>query len=314
MTVTQVTVEPRTQSPARAELGANRLALLMTAPALVFLLAIIAYPLLYALVLSVHHVGVRELRSGEMPFVGLENVFALARDAVFHLSLQHTFVFVAISVLLELVLGVGIALIVNEQSVWLSRVTRVLILLPWAVPPIVNGLLWSFIYNSKYGYLNVALKNAGVIDEFVQWTGNADIALFMVVIPYVWRTTPFAVLLFHAALQGIPDELYEAAEVDGAGAWHRFWSITLPLLAPTVLVVLVLRTSFAFMVFDEIFAITGGGPGNATWTAAWYIYRTSFQPPFEIGVGAAAAYVLAVIIFVIAFIYVRLLTRNVQYG
>lgn len=286
----------------------------MSAPAGLFLVAIVAYPLLFALVLAFHRVGARELRSGEMPFVGWANFLALLSDAVFHLSLQHTFVFVVLSVVLELLLGVGIALLINEQGVRISRLTRVLILLPWAVPPIVNGLLWSFIYNSKYGYLNVLLYNLGLIGDFVRWTGNPDLALYMVVIPYVWRTTPFAVLLFHAALQGIPGELYEAAEVDGAGAWRRFLGITLPLLAPTVVVVLVLRTSFAFMVFDEIFAITGGGPGNATWTAAWYIYRTTFQPPFEIGVGAAAAYVLAMIIFVVALVYIRLLRRNVEYG
>ena len=249
-----------------------------------------------------------------MPFVGWENFLALLNDAVFQLSLQHTIVFVALSVLLEILLGIAIALLINEQSVRISALTRVLVLLPWAVPPIVNGLLWSFIYNSKYGYLNVLLYNLGLIGEFVQWTGNPDLALYLVVIPYVWRTTPFAVLLFHAALQGIPSELYEAAEVDGAGAWQRFLGITLPLLVPTVLVVLVLRTTFAFMVFDEIFAITGGGPGNATWTAAWYIYRTSFQPPFEIGLGAAAAYVLASIIFAIAFLYIKLLYRKVDYG
>jgi multiple sugar transport system permease protein len=300
--------------PGRDEIGASRLAGLMTAPAVVLLLAIIAYPLLFALVLAFHRVSARELRTGEMPFVGLENFVALANDAVFHLSLQQTFVFVSLSVALEILLGVGIALIINEQGVRISAITRVLILLPWAVPPIVNGLLWSFIYNSKYGYLNVLLYNLGLIGEFVQWTGNADLALFLVIIPYVWRTTPFAVLLLHAALQGIPDELYEAAEVDGAGPWQRFVGITLPLLLPTIMVVLVLRTSFAFMVFDEIFAITGGGPGNATWTAAWYIYRTTFQPPFEIGIGAASAYVLALIIFVVAYVYIRLLRRNVEYG
>ncbi len=298
----------------RGEIGAGRLAALMTAPAAVFLLAIVAYPLLFALYLAFHQVSARELRSGELPFVGWANFLALMNDAVFLLSLQQTLVFVALSVLLEIVLGVGIALLINEQGVRISALTRVLILLPWAVPPIVNGLLWSFIYNSKYGYLNVLLYNLGVIGEFVQWTGNPDLALYLVVIPYVWRTTPFAVLLFHAALQAIPSELYEAAEVDGAGTWHRFLRITLPLLAPTVLVVLVLRTTFAFMVFDEIFAITGGGPGNATWTAAWYIYRTSFQPPFEIGVGAAAAYILALIIFAIAYLYIRLLHRKVEYG
>jgi multiple sugar transport system permease protein len=310
----EATAAPPGLGPRRGELSGARLAGLMTAPAMVFLVAVVAYPLLFALFLSFHRVGARELRSGEMPFVGLENFAALAVDAVFGLSLRQTFVFVSLSVLLELILGFAIALVINEQGVRISQITRVLILLPWAVPPIVNGLLWSFIYNSKYGYLNVLLYNLGLIGEFVQWTGNADLALYLVVVPYVWRTTPFAVLLFHAALQGIPDELYEAAEVDGAGARRRFLHITLPLLVPTVLVVLVLRTSFAFMVFDEIFAITGGGPGNATWTAAWYVYRTTFQPPFEIGVGAAAAYVLAGIIFVVAFIYVRLLHRDVQYG
>ena len=312
-----VSAEARTEARAprgRGEIGAGRLAALMTAPAGVFLFAIVAYPLLFALFLAFHRVSARELRSGEMPFVGWENFLALLNDAVFQLSLQHTIVFVALSVLLEILLGIAIALLINEQSVRISALTRVLVLLPWAVPPIVNGLLWSFIYNSKYGYLNVLLYNLGLIGEFVQWTGNPDLALYLVVVPYVWRTTPFAVLLFHAALQGIPSELYEAAEVDGAGAWQRFLGITLPLLAPTVLVVLVLRTTFAFMVFDEIFAITGGGPGNATWTAAWYVYRTSFQPPFEIGVGAASAYILALIIFAIAYAYIRLLHRKVEYG
>ncbi|MCC6179399.1 MAG: sugar ABC transporter permease [Chloroflexi bacterium] len=314
----EVAPEPRTAvlSPQaqRGEIGAGPLAALLTSPAMIFLLAIVAYPLSFALVLVFHRVGASELRSGEMPFVGLANVGALLSDDVFRLSLQHTFVFVAISVAAELLLGMALALLINEQGIALSRVTRVLILLPWAVPPIVNGLLWSFIYNSKYGYLNALLYNLFLIDDYVQWTGNADLALLLVTVPYIWRTVPFAVLLFHATLQGIPEELYEAAEIDGAGGWQRFRGITLPLLLPTVAVVLVLRTSFAFTVFDEIFAITGGGPGNATWTAAWYIYRTTFQPPFEIGIGAAAAYVLAAIVFVIAFIYVRFLYRDVQHA
>lgn len=295
-------------------MGSSRLAALMTAPAIIFLLAFIIYPLLYALFLSFHRVSVAQLRGGSMPFVGLGNFVSVLTDPVFRVSLVHTFVFVALSVALEILLGIGIALIVNEERIRISVITRALLLLPWAVPPIVNGLLWSFIYNSKYGYLNVLLKNLGVIDDFVQWTGNADLAIYMVIIAYVWRTAPFAALLFHAALQGIPGELYEAAEVDGASAWHRFWRITLPLLAPTITVVLILRTTFAFMVFDEIFAITNGGPGNATWTAAWYIYRTTFQPPFEIGIGAAAAYFLALIIGVIAFLYVKLLYRNTEYA
>jgi multiple sugar transport system permease protein len=260
------------------ELGEGRLAFLLNAPSVVFLLMIIAYPLLYALYLAFHKVGVRELRTGEMPYVGWQNFVALFGDDLFWLSLKQTFIFVGTSVALELTLGLCIALVIDEQRVLLSRVTRLLILLPWAIPPIVNGLLWSFIYNSQYGYLNVVLYKLGLISEFAQWLGDPNLALFAVIIPYVWRTTPFAVLLFHAALQGIPEELYEAAEVDGANAWSRFLRISLPLVSPTIAVVLVLRTTFAFMVFDEIFALTQGGPGNATWVTAWYTYRAAFQP------------------------------------
>jgi ABC-type sugar transport system permease subunit len=295
------------------ELGRGPLAFLLNIPAAVFLLLIIAYPLLYAFYLAFHKVGVRELRTGKMPYVGWQNFLMLFQDEVFWLALKQTFLFVGTAVVLEVVLGLCIALVMNEQRIFLSRVTRLLVLLPWAIPPIVNGLLWSFIYSSKYGYLNIVLAKLGLITEFIQWLGDPNIALFAVILPYVWRTTPFAVLLFHAALQGIPEELYEAAEVDGANAWSRLRKITLPLLSPTIAVVLVLRTTFAFMVFDEIFAMTQGGPGNATWVSAWYTYRAAFQPPFEIGVGAASAYVLAFIIGLIAVLYIRFLYRQVEW-
>ena len=204
-------------------------------------------------------------------------------------------------------------LIVNEERVWLSRVTRVLILVPWAVPPIVNGLLWSFILNAQYGYLNRVLSALGLIDGYVNWLGNPALAMAAVIAAYVWRTTPFNILLYHAALQGIPRELYEAAEVDGASGWSAFWSLTLPLLRPILAVTLVLRTTFAFMVFDEILAITQGGPGNDTWVAAWYTYKMSFQPPFNIGLGAASAWGLTLIIGAVALLYVRFVYRRVEW-
>ncbi|MGH2560194.1 MAG: carbohydrate ABC transporter permease, partial [Thermomicrobiales bacterium] len=233
---------------------------------------------------------------------------AVFRDQTFWISLQHTFVFVIASVMLETLLGLGLALLAKEPT-RASRATRVLLLLPWAIPPVANGLVWSFIFDSKYGYLNVALHRLGFIDEFVRWLGDPSLAMLAVITAYVWRTTPFTALLLYAALRGIPDELYDAAEVDGAGAWQRFRAITLPLLVPTLTVALVLRTTFAFMVFDEIFALTQGGPGNATWVAGWYVYRHAFQPPFEIGIAAASAYVLAMIIAVFAFLYIWLARR-----
>ena len=225
--------------------------------------------------LSLHEVSLRQLRTGRFPFTGLDNYTRLFADEVFWLALSHTVVFVAASVALEVVLALAIALVIDDDRVAVARVTRALLLVPWGVPPVVNGLLWSFIFNAQYGYLNRTLLALGVVAEPVNWLGDARLAMGAVIVAYVWRTTPFNILLYHAGLRGIPRDYYEAAQVDGATGWRVFWHVTLPLLRPIIAVSLILRTTFAFMVFDEIFAITQGGPGNATWVAAWYTYRSS---------------------------------------
>ena len=296
------------------EAPAGRLALILNLPTLVALTCVLAYPIGFAGYLSLHEVSIRQLRSGEFPFVGLANFARLFQDEVFWLSLRHTLVFVAATVTLEVVIGLAVALTISDERVWISRVTRVLILIPWAVPPVVNGLLWSFIANAQYGYLNRALHKLGLITDYVNWLGEPRLAMAVVIAAYVWRTTPFNILLYHAALQGIPAEVYEAAAVDGASPWQSLWRLTLPLLRPIVAVTLILRTTFSFTVFDEILAITQGGPGNDTWVAAWYTYRTAFQPPFNIGLGAASAWVLAVLIGLAALAYVRLVYRRLEYA
>ena len=293
------------------ELSPGKLALAMNAPALLIMFLVLAYPIYYAGYLSFHRVGIGQMRKGEFPFYGLENYARVFTDPLFLLSLENTFVFTAITVTAEIVLAVLIALLINQQGIWTSRVTRLLILLPYAIPPIANGLIWSFIYSFQFGFLNRILFTLGIIDQPINWAGNPDTALYAITVPYIWRTLPFAILLVHAALQGINKELYEAAAVDGASAWHRFWYITLPLLRPIIVVILVLRTSFAFAVFEEILAITQGGPGDATWVAAWYSYKVAFAPPFNIGAGAASAYVLAMIVSLLAIVYVTLIYRRV---
>jgi len=294
------------------EPGAGALALLLNLPASLVLLLVLAWPVLYAGWLSLHEVSLRQLRTGEMPFTGLANYARLFRDDVFWLALQHTLVFVGISVALEVTIGLAVALVIEDDRVALARVTRVLLLVPWGVPPVVNGLLWSFIFNAQYGYLNRALLALGVLREPVNWLGDPTLAMGAVIVAYVWRTTPFNILLYHAGLRGIPPEYYEAASVDGASGWRGFWHITLPLLRPVIAVSLILRTAFGFMVFDEIFAITQGGPGNATWVAAWYTYRTAFQPPFNVGLGAASAWVLALILALTGLAYARLVGRRLE--
>ena len=235
--------------------------------------------MVYAGYLSVHKVGLAQLRSGEFPFAGLDNYRRVLDDPLFWVALKNTCIFTAITVGSEIVLAVAIALLINQPGIWTSRVTRFLILLPYAIPPICNGLIWSFLYSFQFGFLNRILFSLGLINDPINWAGNPDTALYAVTVPYIWRTLPFAILLVHAALQGIPRELYEEAAVDGANAWHRFRHITLPLLRPIIAIILVLRTSFAFAVFEEILAITQGGPGDATWVAAWYSYKTPSRRP-----------------------------------
>jgi ABC-type sugar transport system permease subunit len=308
------TLELGTESTGRRvrEPSTGALALLLNLPAGLVLLLVLAWPVTYAGWLSLHEVSLRQLRTGELPFTGLANYVRLFGDDVFWLALQHTVVFVAASVALEVVIGLAIALVIDDERVALSRVTRVLLLVPWGVPPVVNGLLWSFIFNAQYGYLNRALLALGLIREPVNWLGDPSLAMVAVITAYVWRTTPFNILLYHAGLRGIPRDCYEAAAVDGASGWRRFWHISLPLLRPVIAVTLILRTTFAFMVFDEIYAITQGGPGNATWVAAWYTYRAAFQPPFNIGLGSASAWVMALILGGAALAYARLVGRRLE--
>jgi len=294
------------------ELPPKMLGFVMNLPTLLTLTLVLAYPIYYAGYLSLHKVTLIQLRSGNFPFIGFGNYERVLTDPLFLVSLGNTLIFTAFTVVVEVVAAVMIAILINQQDIWTSRVTRFLILLPYAVPPIANGLIWSFMYNGKLGFLNRLLYSVGAIDRPIDWTGDADTALFAVAVPYIWRTLPFAVLLVHAALQGINKELFEAASVDGAGPWRRFCHITLPLIMPVIVVLLVLRTSFAVAVFDEILAITQGGPGDATWVASWYSYRKGFAPPFDIGMGAASAFILALMVAFFALLYIKLLYRRVD--
>lgn len=293
------------------EVSAAKFTLLMNAPSLVLLSVVLIFPLAYAAYLSISRVRIGELRRGfPFPFYGLENYSRLFEDDLFWLSLGHTFLFALVVVVAEVILGLGVALLINNRRLWLSRASRFLVLLPYGIPPIANGLVWIYIYNFKLGFLNRVLSSLGLIDGYIDWTGNPDTALYALTVPYIWRTLPFAVLLFHAALQGLSQDYYEAAQVDGAGYWRSFFHITLPLLRPVLAVVVILRTSFAFLVFDEVLALTQGGPGDATWVATWFAYKRAFAPPFNIGMGAASANVLAVVIGVLAVLYVRYLYRR----
>jgi ABC-type sugar transport system permease subunit len=305
-------VQPAQAFRFRRELPPGVLGAAMNIPTLLTLGLVLAYPIYYAAYLSFHKVSLAELRRGIFPFVGLANYARIFDDRLFLLALKNTLIFTVFTVTVEILLALAIALLISQRHVWTGRITQFLILVPYAVPPIASGLIWSFLYSFEYGFLNRILFTTGLSGSAVNWSGDPTTALFAVSVPYIWRTLPFAILLLHAALQGINQELYEAASVDGAGAIARLWHITLPMLRPIIVVILVLRTSFAFAVFDEVLAITQGGPGDATWVASWYSYKKGFSPPFDIGVASASAYVLAIIIGLIAIAYVGLIYRRAQ--
>lgn len=292
-------------------MSAQWFAFWLNVPTLLCLGVILVFPVCYAAYLSVHRVGLAQLRRGEFPFTGWENYGRVLSDPLFFVAIKNTLLFTVVTVGSEIVLAVAIALLINQAGLWTSRVTRLLILLPYAIPPIANGLIWTFLYSFQFGYLNRILFSAGLIDTPINWAGNPATALYAVSVPYVWRTLPFAIILVHAALQGIPRELYEQAAIDGANAWHRFTKITLPMLRQIIAIILILRTAFAFAVFEEILAITQGGPGDATWVAAWYSYKISFSPPNNFGMGAASAFILALMIAAIALVYLRAVYRRV---
>ena len=293
------------------ELSPGALGTVMNLPTILLLLLVLAYPVIYAGYLSLHQVGIAQLRRGVFPWNNWENYTRLLEDPLFWLAIKNTLIFTVLVVVVEVILAIGIALLINQSSLWTSRLARLLILIPYGVPPITNGFIWSFIYSFQFGFLNRILFSLGLITEPINWAGNPDTALYAVAVAYIWRTLPFAVLIIHAALQGIPRELHEAATVDGAGAWQRFRAITLPLLMPVIVIILILRTSFAFAVFEEILAITQGGPGDASWVAAWYSYKLTFAPPNNIGMGAASAYILAILVGLFAIAYVKLVYKRI---
>ena len=293
------------------ELSSPALGAVMNLPTICLLLLVLAYPVVYAGYLSLHQVGIAQLRRGVFPWNNYENYTRLFDDPLFALALKNTILFTVLVVVVEVFLAIGIALLINKASLWTSRLARLLILIPYGVPPITNGLIWSFMYSFQFGFLNRVLFSLGLINDPVNWAGNPNTALYAVAVAYIWRTLPFAVLIIHAALQGIPRELHEAAAIDGANAWQRFRAITLPLLMPVVVVILILRTSFAFAVFEEILAITQGGPGDASFVAAWYSYKLTFSPPNNVGMGAASAYVLALLVGLFAIAYVRLFYKRI---
>ena len=280
-------------------------------PMLAIMAAVTGYPLLSTVRLAFTDAILTGYRSG-FHWVGWENFRYVLSDPDFADAFRRTLYFAIASVAIELLLGVLVALLLDREFVgrWL---VRALIVLPWALPTIVNAMLWRLIYNPEFGSLNALLSQLGLIDSYRSWLGDPDSAMNMVILADVWKNYPLVALIVLAALQTIPRELYQAAAIDGAGAWMRFWKITFPHILGPLTVALILRMIEAFKVFDIIYVMTRGGPADATKTVSFFVYQESFSY-LRAGSGAAYALVVTLTSAVMIALYITLLRRRERVG
>lgn len=295
------------------ERGDRIFAYLLNVPSVVLILALIAYPVVVSLWTSLHRYNLR--RPEDHAFIGLGNYIDVLTSYDFWHSLRVTLYFGGMSVALVIVVAISIAVLFNEQ--FRGRgLARALLLIPWAVPGIVNGLMWAGLFGEHGAFNQMIGDFVGLFNQLtgaeIEYLGMASpfVALNAAIAAHVWRSVPFACIIFLAALQAIPGEQYRAAQVDGANAWRRFQHITLPWLLHPIMIVAIIETMNAFRGgFDIIYALTAGGPGDATYVIAWQTYKEAFGR-LNFGGSNAYSYLITLITMGLAIIYIRVLYRR----
>ena len=271
-------------------------------PAAIFLLAFVAYPMLYNLVISFRNIDVYTFRT-RWGFAGFANYVQVTKSPVFRISLYNTFYFTAVCCFFQFSIGFALALFFSKRF-WGNQFPRGFLLICWLLPPLVTATIWSWIFAGNLGIVNFFLTRLRIIREPILWLADINNALNALIITNTWVGVPFNMLLLAAGLTTIPEDIYEAALMDGASTIQRFLRITLPLLRPTILSVLTLGLIYTFKVFDLVYIMTGGGPINATELLSTLSYRLTFVN-FEFSKGAATANVLFVILLIIGIVYSR---------
>lgn len=275
----------------------NRLALLaLLSPALLLLAVFTIYPIVRVGLLSLFQT---DYGLEGASFVGTENYAYLLGRRFFRGAVENTVLFTLAATTLEVGLGLGLALLFNRAFPG-RRVMLPAMVVPFVLSTMVVSAIWRSWFHFDFGFLNNVLRALGL--GGVPWLFAPDLALWSIVLVDVWQTTPLAFLILLAGLQGIPKEVVEAARIDGASALQIFWRITLPLLSGHLLLAALLRTIESFKIFDKVFALTGGGPGNATETLSMYVYRLGFKF-FDVGAASAAAMIMLLIAGLLAAVY-----------
>jgi len=286
---------------------ARRLAVpyLLVLPALGVAGLTVFYPIAWAVSLSTRKFILYQPQ--DTPFIGLANFAKALADPIFLSSAQHTVVWVVTIVCTQLALGFFGALVLDQEFKGRGLV-RAIVLLPWITPSILTALMWRWMYNVNYGVINRGLVQLGVLAHPVGFLSESSLALLSVIVVVIWSGTPFFTLMLLAAMQAVPEDLYEAAKIDGAGAVQRVWLITIPLILPTIAVTSLLRIIWVANYVDVLFAMTGGGPGYASMTLPVYIFVKA-EAALDIGYASAMALIMAIMLIAIVAIYLWMLRR-----
>jgi multiple sugar transport system permease protein len=273
----------------------------LVAPTVIVLLVITAYPLAYNIWNSFHH----DVVNSGLPvtFAGWDNYTRIFTDNTFLPALAHTAGFTVVSVALETVIGLAVALALNQRFRGRGLV-RAAVFIPWAVPTVVSAMLWKTMFDPQFGFVNYILVKLHLPLAHTTWLAGTWTSWVAILIADAWRNTPFMAIVLLAGLQVIPRDIYEAARIDGASAWQTFRRLTLPLLRPALLVALIFRTLSAFLIFDVVYVMTGGGPGTST-NVLSYLNWQAFLVDSDFGYGGAISVALVVFAMLIAAAYVR---------
>lgn len=283
-------------------------AYLFLSPVLILFAVFTFFSVGYAFYLSFHEWNILEPHK---PFVGLDNYTRLFQDSRFRQAVGNTIYYTAVSVPLTIFLGLAVALMLNT-SIRARGLFRTLFYLPVITPLVIASIIWKWVYNGDYGLLNYYLMKLHLIDEPLLWLADPNLAMPSVIITSVWKGVGFAMVVYLAGLQSIPEDYYDAAKIDGASGWRRLKDITFPLLSSTTLFLFVISILGSFQVFTQIFIMTNGGPLGKTRTIVWYIYQTAFKD-YQMGYAAAMAFALFAMMLVFTLLQFRFLRRDVDY-
>ncbi|MCG9479690.1 MAG: sugar ABC transporter permease [Actinomycetia bacterium] len=273
-------------------------------PASIIILLVLIIPIAYSLYVSFTDLVL--YKPNAQQFIGLKNYLEVLKDKYFWGSMWRTIYFVMGTVSAEIVIGILISLVLNQKFKG-RTVLRGLVLLPWVIPGVVNGVMWKWIFNANYGALNAFLHQLHIIDSYQVWLQNPFIALNLIMLANVWKETPVVIIMVLAFFQTIPSQLYEAASIDGASPFSKFRWVTLPLVVPVLVTTFIIKAVWAIREFELIYIITKGGPQAGTTLVNYYIYQQTFKF-LNFGYGSAIAYIVTILTAILAVIFIR---RNI---